>query len=128
MSSLVSLKKDIADSSEELVREAEILVNYEDTLNIQYIKVHILKDHISRLTRALNIIEGNETITQAEVKSDIREIPAPAPLPVPAPAPRGIPCSACGKGSMRPAVKRVPSGVYVNMMQCDDGACNNETY
>jgi hypothetical protein len=128
MSSLSSLKSDIASFTDDLVRETGKLVDLEvDLLNQQKV-VDILKDQVTKLKRALAIIEGDDSIL--EVGDKPRAPPSPEPRrPEPIPKrvlPQGPPCSACGTGVMLPATKRTPSGAYINILLCSDPSCNNE--
>jgi hypothetical protein len=128
MGSLVELKKDLEQIDGELTGEVFVLVELESRVSDQLKKVELLKKHKDKLQRALDILEDRVTLP-------VQEPPPPSEVepvkPVPA-APikkqEGPACQACGKGVMRPAYKRVPSGITVSMMMCDDSGCNNEVY
>lgn len=128
MSSLTSLKNDIRASTDELVTQAIVLSELDAQVHSQTKKVTILKEHIARLSKALAIIEGTDSMQEPEVRAT--PTPPPSASPGPAPNPRkaqlGPPCSACGEGIMLPATKRVPTGAYVNILLCSDPNCNNE--
>lgn len=130
MSSLVSLKVDIQSFEDELVHAASEQIEAESLLNEASNKVRVLKDQVSRLKRALSIVEGTEVMRDEPVQSSVEPAPS-APLPeVPArPAPKpaytGPKCGACG-GKMFQTYKTVPSGITVSLLMCED--CNNENY
>jgi hypothetical protein len=91
-------------------------------------QIEELEKKIRTLKHARDILNDPELSLPEPQVEQSKAAPAPLPVPKAPTPPRGLPCSACGKGEMLPGIKRVPSGVYVNMMQCSDSACNNEVY
>jgi hypothetical protein len=81
-----------------------------------------------KLKRALAILEETDTVGLQEPSPPPSEKVEPVKPVAPRPIDNAPVCTACDKGRLRPSVKKAPSGVYINMLQCDDGGCNNEVY
>lgn len=129
MGSLVELKKEIEEVQSELLGLANEVFEYQEILERKTDTLELGQNHLRKLKFALSVLEGEN------LPRDLGESPQPPPSaePVKGPSvPRPVDlaplCEGCGKGRMRPAVTRAPSGVYINMLRCDDGACNNEVY
>jgi hypothetical protein len=100
-------------------------------VNVLDQKILELSTQLHKLQEARDILNGLFTLGLQEpqlppstVVEPVKPV-APRPIVVQDNAPR---CSACDKGRLRPSIKKAPSGVYINMLQCDDGGCNNEVY
>lgn len=94
-------------------------------------KIELYERKISILKQAKALLEDTELALADDLRDEIKQAQPEPPPSVPDPAPKvdlAPKCSACDKGRMRPAVTRAPSGVYIQMLRCDDGACNNEAY
>lgn len=130
MGSLVELKKEIEESEEALVKVANVVFDLEQELEFENRVLVQCQTHLKKLKFALSVLEG-ESLPEPKADGLVTSPPSTGPTPPQAPT-RTIDlspvCDGCGKGRMRPAVTRAPSGVYINMLRCDDGACNNEVY
>jgi hypothetical protein len=135
MSSLVELKKEIEEVEAQVIQVANQVFEARKELEFEEKVLLNAQNHLKKLRFALDVLEGNHLPEPAGHMTESTSPPPSASLPdrpVSAPTiprvPEGPICSACGKGVMRQMYRRVPSGVTVSMMQCDDSACNNETY
>lgn len=131
MSSLSELKREVEEVTDLLAGKAGVQAGLEAQLEEARDDVQVVSKHLSKLKRALDILEGNAPATVIQVSPATESAPvAPAAVSPTAPvAPsrprviKGPSCSACNE-EMFYVSKTMRSGALRQCYVCP--SCNNE--
>lgn len=133
MSSLSELNKEIDQLESSLLLVVKEQVEIESLLEHKTKEVSFLREHLSKLIRALAILEGKESTSSTEEGYTVDPVESGKPESLPTPITPtiqrgrgGSPCNACGEIDTMFLTNRNIKGRYIRLMACTGERCGNE--